>query len=172
MNGNDLQWKSEFVENSCFRMDESIRMIRKSFDLLTDSDIWKRPNPSSNSIGNLVLHLRGNITQYVISSLGGTPDIRQREREFRINPGYSKVELLKLLTDTLEQAKATMIRCEAKELLRVRHVQGFRFSGIGIVIHAVEHLSYHTGQIAFWTKILKDEDLGFYDGTDLNITNG
>jgi len=53
----------------------------------------------------------------------------------------------------------------------VRSVQGFSFSGVGVIIHAVEHYSYHTGQIAFWVKQLKEKDLGFYNGTDLNIKN-
>ena len=50
-------------------------------------------------------------------------------------------------------------------------VQGFQLSGIGIVVHVVEHYSYHTGQISFWTKQLKNKDLRFYAGLDLNVQN-
>ena len=57
------------------------------------------------------------------------------------------------------------------ELLRSRTVQGFQLSGIGIVVHVTEHYSYHTGQIAFWTKQLKNKDLGFWEGKDLNAHN-
>ena len=55
--------------------------------------------------------------------------------------------------------------------MRKREVQGFTFSGIGVAIHVTEHLSYHTGQIAFLTKQIKNIDLGFYDGMDLKIKN-
>ena len=58
-----------------------------------------------------------------------------------------------------------------EELMRVRSVQGFEYSGMGNVIHVAEHLSYHVGQIAFLTKVLKDKDLGFYAGQNLNVKN-
>lgn len=164
-------FRSDFLEQAAYRMDENSRMIRACFDELSDDEIWKRPNASSNSVGNLILHLCGNITQYAISSLGGSPDTRDRDREFAAREGYSKTALLDKLIDTVERAKATMQAQDAESLLRVRSVQGFRFSGIGIILHVVEHYSYHTGQIAFWTKILRDKDLGFYAGFDLNIPN-
>ncbi|WP_109300773.1 DinB family protein [Aquimarina sp. AU474] len=162
----------EFVEQIIFRWDESTRMVSLSFDQLSEEDIWKRPNLNSNSIGNLILHLCGNITQYAIASLGGTTDERKRDEEFTIDEGYTKKQLLEKLQSTLYKAKEVLGNCATNELLRKREVQGFVFSGIGIAIHVTEHYSYHTGQIAFWTKQLKDKkSLGFYDGMDLNIKN-
>ncbi len=146
-------------------------MLVKSFEQLEEVDLWKRPNVSSNSTGNLILHLCGNITQYAISSLGCSKDIRNRDREFTIDSGYSKDELLQLIRDVIERAKENIKGCSEEQLLKLREVQGFNLTGIGIIIHVVEHYSYHTGQIAFWTKLLKDKDLGFYEGTDLNVKN-
>ncbi len=162
---------SEFAEQACYRLDESSRMLRKTFAELDDADMWKRPNAASNSIGNLVLHLCGNIRQYALSSLGNQPDVRQRDAEFAAREGYSKTELLELLLGTVEQAKTVIGQTTPDEWLRRRLVQGFELSGIGIVLHVVEHYSYHTGQIAFWTKLLKDKDLGFYAGFNLNVKN-
>ncbi|MBQ4802441.1 DUF1572 family protein [Aquimarina sp. MMG015] len=161
----------EFKEQISYRLDESLRMITISFDQLSEDDIWKRFNQSSNSIGNLMLHLCGNITQYGIASLGGLEDERDRDTEFEAKEGFLKEELLLKLNETLEQAKTILFDCTISELMRKREVQGFIFSGIGIMIHVTEHLSYHTGQIAFWTKQLKNKDLGFYEGMDLNIKN-
>ena len=161
----------EFNEQIIYRLDESLRMITISFDQLNEEDVWKRFNESSNSIGNLILHLCGNITQYGIASLGNTKDQRDRDAEFEANEGYSKKELLSKLTAAIVEAKNILSACSVSELMRKREVQGFTFSGIGIAIHVTEHLSYHTGQIAFWTKQLKNKDLGFYDGIDLNIKN-
>jgi uncharacterized damage-inducible protein DinB len=53
----------------------------------------------------------------------------------------------------------------------MRKVQGFNLTGIGAVLHAVEHFSYHVGQVAFWVKQLTNSDLGFYDQQDLNQLN-
>lgn len=162
---------TDFTTQAIYRLDESTRMVQKCFAELAEDDIWKRPNPSSNSVGNLILHLCGNITQYILSSLGDQEDRRQRDAEFAARDGYGKTELLERLVHTLEQAKATIRAADAASLARLRSVQGFRFSGVGIILHVVEHYSYHTGQIAFWTKMLKDKDLGFYAGFDLNTKN-
>ncbi|HMB63627.1 MAG TPA: DinB family protein [Eudoraea sp.] len=164
-------FQKEFKAQASFRLDESTRMIVKTFKALDEADIWRKPNPSSNSIGNLILHLCGNISQYAISSLGGTDDFRNREEEFSAAPGYSRDELLERLLQVVDRAKTVISNCSGEELLRSRQVQGFTMSGIGIIVHVVEHYSYHTGQIAFWTKLLKDKDLGFYEGEDLNIKN-
>lgn len=163
---------NEFSKQIIYRMNESTRMITLSFDQLTEEDVWRKPNVNSNSIGNLILHLCGNITQYAIASLGSKIDKRERDAEFEIKEGYLKKELLEKLKYTVDEAKDAIENVSVSELLREREVQGFVFSGIGILIHVVEHYSYHTGQIAFWTKQLKDKkSLGFYDGIDLNIKN-
>ena len=163
--------REECIQNALFRLDESTRMNTISLALLSEEDIWKRPNTSLNSVGNLILHLCGNITQYVISSLGETEDLRERDIEFSTESGFTKAELLEKLNTTIEKAKRTINDASIEQLIKKREVQGFYFSGIGVVIHAVEHYSYHTGQIAFWTKQLKNKDLGFYDGLDLKIKN-
>ena len=165
------QWLVEFKENSIFRVEESMRMIRLSLEQLDDQDIWKRPNTSSNSVGNLMLHLCGNISQYAISSLGNNPDVRVRDKEFNADGGYDKADLIYRLDQVVNKAKEIISSTTEEEYLRSREVQGFTMSGIGVVIHVVEHLSYHTGQIAFWTKLIKDRDLGFYQDIDLNIKN-
>lgn len=163
--------REEFVQNSLYRLDESTRMNTIALEQLSEEEIWKRPNDSLNSVGNLILHLCGNITQYVISSLGETEDARERDLEFSTESGYTKVELLQKLTETVAVAKRVINDASLAQLIRKREVQGFYFSGIGVVLHAVEHYSYHTGQIAFWTKQLRNTDLGFYDGMDLNVKN-
>nr|WP_299382072.1 DinB family protein [Allomuricauda sp.] len=161
----------EFMENALFRMDESLRMIKICLDKLPGKAIWKKPNESSNSIGNLIVHLCGNITQYAIASLAHLEDKRNRDLEFEMTAGYSKAELFQMLEETVVRAKAVIKESTLEELLEKRSVQGFEFSGIGNIIHVVEHFSYHTGQIAFWTKMLNDTGLGFYDGVDLNAKN-
>ncbi|MEZ4779280.1 MAG: DinB family protein [Flavobacteriaceae bacterium] len=165
------QFSANFKKNAFYRLDESTRMIEKSLVEITPEELWLKPNDSLNSIGNLMLHLCGNMTQYVISSLGNIPDIRNREEEFSKDGGFSKDEIVQKLKTTVETVKKTILMASDTELLRERNVQGFSLSGVGCILHLVEHYSYHTGQIAFWVKLLKNKSLGFYDGFDLNIKN-
>ena len=95
--------REEFVQNALYRLDESTRMNSISLKQLSEEDIWKRPNASLNSIGNLILHLCGNITQYVISSLGETEDTRNRDVEFVTESGYTNAELLQKLKETVDR---------------------------------------------------------------------
>lgn len=161
----------EFIHEAISRFEENTPKIKKCFDELSEEEIWQRPNPSSNSIGNIVVHLCGNITQYILSSLGNVEDKRERDKEFSIRGGLNKKELYDKLKSTVDEAASVVQNMDRTDLLRKRSVQGYELSAIGIIIHVVEHYSYHTGQIIFWTKLLKDKDMGFYANIDLNKKN-
>jgi len=161
----------EFLDQSIRWLGENIPRIEKCLNVLNEDEVWQRPNESSNSIGNLILHLNGNTTQYIISSLGHNPDNRKRDAEFSAQDGFNKKELFEKISATVKKASEVLRNTNEKELLRMRTVQGFEMSGVDIVVHVTEHFSYHTGQIVFWTKLLKDKDMGFYKGLDLNKKN-
>ena len=161
----------DFIEQAILRMDEYLVKIEKCLDELEEKDIWLRPNESSNSIGNQILHLCGNITQYIIAGLGNEKDLRDRDREFNARGGISKPELYDKLFRVVEEAKEVIINLDQDAFRKIRSVQGFELSGIGIVLHVVEHFSYHTGQIIMWTKMIRNIDLGFYSDLDLNQKN-
>ena len=161
--------EKEFINQSILRLNENTPRIEKCLELLTEKEVWQRPNSSSNSIGNLIVHLCGNITQYIISSLGESEDNRKREEEFSIDGKFTKAQLLQLLSETVSKAINVLKHITSKQLVKIHSVQGFELSGIGIIIHVVEHYSYHTGQISFFTKLLKDQDLGYYADLDLDI---
>jgi uncharacterized damage-inducible protein DinB len=151
---------------------ESLPRIRKCVLELSDEEIWSRPNPESNSVGNLILHLAGNVGQYVLSGLGGAADLRERPKEFSERGPVPRAELLGRLERTMEAAARVIDGLDSGNLLQKRVVQGFEYDGLGILIHVVEHFSYHTGQIACIVKARKGIDLGFYRGVDLNRTGG
>lgn len=161
----------EFIAQSIYRMEEKLTHFEKAMAQASEEDIWRRPNGSSNTIGNIIIHLCGNITQYIHSSLGEVPDIRQRDAEFAADGGKTKAELMSMLRQTVEKANQIMQNLDRSRLLEVRSVQAYEFSAIGIIIHVVEHFSYHAGQVAFWVKQLKDVDLQFFAGVDLNKKN-
>jgi uncharacterized damage-inducible protein DinB len=147
--------------------DESLPRILKCLDQLSNEQIWWRPNESSNSIGNLVLHLCGNVTQWIYSGLGGFSDQRTRQAEFDERRILDKSELREMLVLTLDKIRPVILNVKETELLQPRPVQTFTETGLTILIHVTEHFSYHTGQIAYITKMLSAKPLGFYEGISL-----
>lgn len=164
----DEQLRKALVDEVLHRLyDESLPRILKCLDRLTNEQIWWRPNESSNSIGNLVLHLCGNVNQWIYSGLGGFPDDRIRQAEFDTREFIDREDLKIALESTMEKARTVIERITVNEILRIRPVQTFEEKGLSIMIHVTEHFSYHTGQIAYITKMLSDKPLGFYDGITL-----
>jgi len=168
---NQAEIIDEIKRSSIEKFQENEEKIMACLKDYQEDEIWRRPNPSSNSVGNQILHLCGNITQYVISSLGEVEDVRERDKEFQADGGYTKGQLLGKLTDTLQLASSVIKNLDPDKFLDVRSVQGYQLTAVGIIMHVTEHFSYHTGQIIFWTKLLRDKDLGFYAHVDLNKKN-
>jgi uncharacterized damage-inducible protein DinB len=148
----------------------NLERIARCLEQLTDEQLWQRPNGNSLSIGNQLLHLNGNIRQWILTGLGGAPDSRTRDEEFAATGGAGKAELLAQLSTTITAAKAVVDALTEADIVAERAVQAFTHDGMFILIHVTEHLSYHTGQIIFWTKALRDVDLDLYGGIDLGIT--
>lgn len=167
----DLKAVNEFISESVHRMELNYPRISKCIGLLNEDEVWERPNNSSNSIGNLVLHLCGNITQYIISGLGGIKDERDRDFEFSANGGFTKIELDERIRTVTAKAVLIITNLNEEDLLKVRVIQGNSISGIAAVVHVTEHYSYHTGQIVLLTKLMKNTDTGFYSGMNLNKRN-
>lgn len=153
--------------------EESVWRIGKVLGGLEEKDVWYRPNDQSNSIGHLILHLEGNVTQWIGSGIGGNEDLRERELEFTTKDLPTKENLLdrliRLKTEITDPALAKI--GSESDLVNGRQVQGFETTVLSIIVHVIEHFSYHTGQIAVISKYMKGKDLGFYAGIDLNKKN-
>jgi len=147
-----MKVSQEFIQQSIYFIDLNPPRLKKCLNQLSEEQIWIKPNSETNSIGNLILHLCGNITQYIHHSMGHEKDLRDRDLEFSTIGGFSKKELIEKIETVTKKAAQVIQNCSEEELLRTRMVQGFSYTGIGIIIHVTEHFSYHTGQIAFWTK--------------------
>jgi uncharacterized damage-inducible protein DinB len=128
---------------------------------LSPDQIWWRANPASNSVGNLALHLEGNVRQWIVSGLGGKPDRRQRDKEFSELGPISRRTLLARLRKTVAEADRVMQRLNGVALTRTYSIQGFRVTGLRAVFHVAEHFSHHAGQIILLTKMLGGKDLKF-----------
>jgi uncharacterized damage-inducible protein DinB len=137
--------------------------LRACVELLESEQLWWRPNPASNSIGNLLMHLEGNVRQWILTGVDGQADVRNRPEEFSSRQGESGSALLRRLERTVHEAVAAMRRLRRDDLLEVKTIQGYRVTCLQAVFHVVEHFSYHTGQIVFVAKQLTGRDLRFYD---------
>jgi uncharacterized damage-inducible protein DinB len=145
--------------------------IKCSVDLLDDEQVWWRPNEESNSIGNLLLHLLGNVRQWIIAGIGGAEYARNRQREFAERDHIGKAELLDLLKSTLDEVDMVMAKIEQEivdsrsdePVQRVCVPQGFRQTVLDAISHVVGHFGYHTGQIVYITKLLESGKVRFYD---------
>ena len=123
--------------------------------LLAEEQIWWKPNAACNSVGNLLLHLSGNLTQWVLGGIAQTAVERHRSLEFAARETATKAELMAGLADVVARARGTIREAGAADLARAIRVQGYDTDGLGVVLHVVEHMSYHTGQIVAITKQLQ-----------------
>lgn len=136
--------------------------ILRCLEEMDEDQVWWRPNAESNSIGNLILHLCGNVRQWIVSGVGGRVDTRERQAEFdEMGPMPTEVLIHKLKT-AIEASTRTILAQEPATLHEKRTIQGAEVTGIEAIYHAVEHFSMHTGQIIYITKLHQGKDLAFY----------
>jgi uncharacterized damage-inducible protein DinB len=127
---------------------------------LTPEQIWTRGRDNENAVGNLVLHLAGNVRQWIICGIGGAEDHRDRDSEFAARSGEHALERLQA---TVEEAVAVIAALPHARLAERKTIQKhYQVTVLEAIYHVVEHFSMHTGQIIFATKLLTGEDLGFY----------
>lgn len=151
-----------------YLMEQYLPKIRRCLEVLSEEDVWWRPNAESNSVGNLVVHLCGNVRQWIVSGVGGRPDLRERAKEFAADGGYDGVAmdgaaLLDRLTETLSEVDDVLAACSTDDLTRRAVFQGDELTVLEGIFHAVEHFSMHTGQIVYVTKLRTGRDLRFYE---------
>jgi len=136
--------------------------LRRCVESLTNEQVWWRPNDASNSIGNLVLHLNGNVRQWLVASFNRYEDGRNRPAEFSERDGIPASALLEKLAATMDEASAVLARLTADDLLAPYEIQGYNVRGLDAVYQVVEHFGLHYGQIAYIAKSFSGRDLGFY----------
>jgi hypothetical protein len=133
--------------------------IERCLDQLSDRDVWSRPNDASNSIGNLILHLCGNVTMWIIGGVGNVPFERNRQLEFDERREIQSGDLRQRLRIAVQQADDVLRTFDTNQLMSRRAIQGYDVTVLEAIYHVVEHFSMHCGQIILLTKARTGRDL-------------
>jgi uncharacterized damage-inducible protein DinB len=137
--------------------------LRHCINALPPGTVWARPNDASNSVGNLLVHLTGNVTEWILGGVGGQTISRYRAGEFAQKDGRDGPALLDDLEAILLKADSVLAGLSAKDLERSIVIQGRETTVVGAIYHVVEHFAMHTGQIVFLTKIYAPGKIHFYE---------
>ena len=154
---NFISWSRGYLS------DEYRIKIRKTVLALPDEMLWWRPNEQANSVGNLLMHLEGNVRQWIIGGVGGAPDVRDRGGEFAAREGMAPDELLKRLDQTLDEADAVLSRLRPEQLTERRRVQTRDVSVLEAIYQVVQHFALHLGQIILVAKAQVPGAVKFYE---------
>ncbi len=151
-----------FLNVSADSLSQHAKRIVTCLEKLTYDQIWTRGTENENAIGNLVLHLCGNVRQWIVSGVAGQPDVRVRDAEFAARGGLKPGELRERLEETVRQAVAVVRELPVERLKERVTIQSYDVTLLEAIYHVVEHFAQHTGQVIYATKFLTGEDLGLY----------
>lgn len=149
-----------FPELAARYLEEYLEKIRRTVELLDFEQVWWRPAPDANSIGNLLLHLAGNLSLWIRVSVGGAVYQRHRSAEFAADRSHDAEEMLGDLETVVGRCLEILRALDEETLASEVEVQGYHCDVLGAVFHAVEHMGYHTGQILILAKHLRGADHG------------
>jgi uncharacterized damage-inducible protein DinB len=151
-----------FLNFSAEKLDQLCRRIEDCLGRLTYDQVWMRNTANENAVGNLVLHLSGNVTQWIGTGVAGRPDHRERDAEFAARGDVQPAELATRIRAVVDDAAEVIRSLPPERLTEHTIVQGFDVTVLEAIYHVVEHFSMHTGQILFATKLLTGQDLAYY----------
>ena len=156
------EFGKSYIEWCRFRlMKQYWPRVERCVSELTDEEVWWRQHETNNSVGNLVLHLTGNLGQFILSGVGGTKDTRNKEKEFSERQQIPKAELIRGLKQALLAADETLSRLDAARLLETTTVQDRERRIFELLAVVVDHFALHCGQIIYITKLKTGKDLKF-----------
>jgi hypothetical protein len=150
-----------FAEAARASLRGRVQKITHCVDQLSDEQVWQRPRPEMNSIANLLLHLTGNLRQWIVSGVGGSPDVRHRPSEFSDRSMKPKQELLKGFQAVVEQCDEVLAHLSPESLLETRRIQGFDVQVLAAIFDTIAHLQGHVQEIIHMTRAMKGNEYKF-----------
>lgn len=157
-----METGAEFIRVARKELTQGCERVRACLGKLSTEQIWDRGSDAENSVGNLVLHLAGNVRQWIVSGVGGAADARDRDWEFATRDRLAADELLERLEDAVGGADAVLADLTAAQLLETRRIQVYELTVLHAITHVLTHFAGHAGQIIWATKRATRSGLGFY----------
>ena len=156
-----------FLERSRYYLSsEYLPKLCKCVEVMPGEMIWHRANESSNSVGNLLMHLAGNVREWIVAGIGGHPVIRDRPGEFGAKGGLAAKALINDLEKAVAEADEVLAGVSVNDLSRACTIQSRETTVLAAIYHVVEHFAMHTGQIVLLAKERVPEAVHFYDDSD------
>ncbi|HEY1923169.1 MAG TPA: DUF1572 family protein [Tepidisphaeraceae bacterium] len=152
---------NEFIAANRHTLSEGMRKITHCVNQLTDAQLWWRSRPEMNSIANLMLHLSGNLRQWLIAGAIGAKDIRNRPMEFADRSNRPKSEILSILANAVSEADKTLANINPDQLLSRRRIQGFDTTVLSAITNSIPHFRGHVQEIIHMTRIQLGEKYRF-----------
>jgi hypothetical protein len=152
----------DFLSYAADKLSQLCGRVETCLGKLTPDQIWMRGTENQNAVGNLVLHLNGNVRQWILSGVGGKPNVRVRDEEFSARGGELPEALARRLRESVDNAIELIKTLPPARLAERTTIQGHDVTVLQAIFHVVEHFSGHTSQVIFITKMCTGEDLGFY----------
>jgi uncharacterized damage-inducible protein DinB len=158
--------EADFLTSAADKLAENVDRIEACLTKLPPHALWARDSDNENAVGNLLLHLEGNVRQWILSGIGGGVDERDRPGEFSARTGADSPVLFAKLRGTAGEALALLRALPHRRLAEKISIQGYDTTVLSAIFHVVEHFSGHTYQIILLTKRFTGRDLGFYGYLD------
>ena len=162
----------DFTDYACRKLRQNLAQVVRCVGLLGPGELWQRPNQHSNSVGNLVLHLTGNVRQWIIAGIGGEPFERDRPGEFAERGPLPTEQIVGELKSAVRRAVEIISALDARTLAVRRSIRDYEVTTQAAIFHVVEHFSLHSGQIVYATKAMRDVDLSLYDDQGRKLDRG
>jgi hypothetical protein len=150
-----------YLKQAALQLRDSLRKIEHCVDQLTDEQLWWRPTPDQNCIANLLLHLSGNVRQWIVSGVGGTADMRNRPSEFTECGPVPRADLLETIRTAVDEACQAIFAAPPETLLEMRRVQGFDVSSLTAIFDSTAHFEGHMQEIICLTRMQLGERYRF-----------
>ena len=150
-----------FVGEACNTLRGAVTRVKHAVHQLSDDDLWWRPHPDMNAAGNIMLHLCGNLSQWVLAGVGGEPFDRDRDGEFAVRDGIARDDMLARFDDVTTRSEQIIASLAADDLTRKTRIQGFDTTVIAAVMHAVSHLEGHAQELIYIARLRRGSDYQF-----------
>lgn len=141
-------------EALCDELAAALGRVAHCVGQLSDEQVWSRSRPDLNSIGNLILHLNGNVRQLILSGVGDQPDDRDRPGEFATRTSIPSDELLGQLVTTVRRAQETIRSASSKALCEAIRVKKYEWTGLQAIVRSIAHFRGHAQEIIHMTREL------------------